>query len=450
MESKLVWKDEYNIGVDILDKEHQRLFKIINKLLVFSDEEKKSQWACQEGIKFFKDHAMNHFDEEEKYMESVNYEGLQTHKRSHQVFREETLPALEKELEQMDYSANSVDHFLGVCAGWLVGHTLTEDRAIVDGSIDRWSGLLPKEEHEAMKKVIIQLIYDMFRLESHVVSDIYGGEKFGKGVYYRLVYGKEQEEEKCEIFLVFEDRLLINTVGKIMGVKTDKLDTMLLNATRYMARQFVGRIMEHLPEMDGYELKEENLLTYEQFKKVFEKEKLQVSLLIDTGGGYFAYSTIAPHLLEKEIAAPIGAENAVAEIEKYLMEKKQEPAKPKILLVDDSLTIRQGMKNLLEETYEVMLANSGVAALRSIILDRPDLVLLDYEMPVCDGKQVLEMIRSEEAFKGIPVIFLTGRTDPDTVRKLTAMRPDGYLAKYLKPGEIKNKIDEFFEKMRNS
>ncbi len=450
MESKLVWKDEYNIGVDILDKEHQRLFKIINKLLVFSDEEKKSQWACQEGIKFFKDHAMNHFDEEEKYMESVNYEGLQTHKRIHQAFREETLPALEKELEQMDYSANSVDHFLGVCAGWLVGHTLTEDRAIVDGSIDRWSGLLPKEEHEAMKKVIIQLIYDMFRLESHVISDIYGGEKFGKGVYYRLIYGKEELEEKCEIFLVFEDRLLINTVGKIMGVKTDKLDTMLLNATRYMARQFVGRIMEHLPEMDGYELKEENLLTYEQFKKVFEKEKLQVSLLIDTGGGYFAYSTIAPHLLEKEIAAPIGAENAVAEIEKYLMEKKQEPAKPKILLVDDSLTIRQGMKNLLEETYEVMLANSGVAALRSIILDRPDLVLLDYEMPVCDGKQVLEMIRSEEAFKGIPVIFLTGRTDPDTVRKLTAMRPDGYLAKYLKPGEIKNKIDEFFEKMRNS
>ncbi len=450
MESKLVWKDEYNIGVDILDKEHQRLFKIINKLLVFSDEEKKSQWACQEGIKFFKDHAMNHFDEEEKYMESVNYEGLQTHKRIHQVFREETLPALEKELEQMDYSANSVDHFLGVCAGWLVGHTLTEDRAIVDGSIDRWSGLLPKEEHEAMKKVIIQLIYDMFRLESHVISDIYGGEKFGKGVYYRLIYGKEELEEKCEIFLVFEDRLLINTVGKIMGVKTDKLDTMLLNATRYMARQFVGRIMEHLPEMDGYELKEENLLTYEQFKKVFEKEKLQVSLLIDTGGGYFAYSTIAPHLLEKEIAAPIGAENAVAEIEKYLMEKKQEPAKPKILLVDDSLTIRQGMKNLLEETYEVMLANSGVAALRSIILDRPDLVLLDYEMPVCDGKQVLEMIRSEEAFKGIPVIFLTGRTDLDTVRKLTAMRPDGYLAKYLKPGEIKNKIDEFFEKMKNS
>ena len=48
MESQLVWKDEYNIGVDIIDREHQRLFRIINKLFAFSDEKNKSQWACQE------------------------------------------------------------------------------------------------------------------------------------------------------------------------------------------------------------------------------------------------------------------------------------------------------------------------------------------------------------------------------------------------------------------
>ena len=43
MESQLVWRDEYNVGVEVLDKEHQRLFKIINKLFAFTDEEKKSQ-----------------------------------------------------------------------------------------------------------------------------------------------------------------------------------------------------------------------------------------------------------------------------------------------------------------------------------------------------------------------------------------------------------------------
>jgi hemerythrin-like metal-binding protein len=445
MESQLVWRDEYNIGVDVLDKEHQRLFKIINKLFAFSDEEKKSQWACQEGIKYFKDHAVKHFAEEEKYMASINYEGLSTHRLLHRGFRKNTLPALEAELEQSKYSAGAVNHFLGVCAGWLIGHTLTEDRAIVGEGASKWLNLLPEEEHEALKKVIIQLVYDMFHLESHVISETYSGEKFGKGVYYRLVYGTQDQEEQCEIFLVFEERLLINTVGKALGVETGRLDTMLISAARYTAQQFVRRIIEHLPDMEGYELKEENLLTYEQFRSVFEKKNLQVSLLIDTGEGYFSYCAIAPHLLKKGVAVPIGAENAVAEIEKYLTQKQEEPVKRKILVVDDSLTIRQGMKNLLEEDYDVAMVDSGVAAIRCIILDRPDLVLLDYEMPVCNGKQVLEMLRSENSFEGLPVIFLTGRTDPETVRNLVSMRPDGYLAKYLKPEEIKKKIDIFFE-----
>ena len=445
MESQLEWKDEYNIGVDVIDKEHQRLFKIINKLFAFSNEEKKSQWACQEGIKYFKDHTVKHFAEEEKYMASINYEGLSTHRFLHRGFRKNTLPALEAELEQSKYSAGSVNHFLGVCAGWLIGHTLTEDRAIVGEGASKWLNLLPEEEHEALKKVIIQLVYDMFHLESHVISETYSGEKFGKGVYYRLVYGTQDQEEQCEIFLVFEERLLINTVGKALGVETGRLDTMLISAVRYTAQQFVRRIIEHLPDMEGYELKEENLLTYEQFRSVFEKKNLQVSLLIDTGEGYFSYCAIAPHLLKKGVAVPIGAENAVAEIEKYLTQKREEPVKRKILVVDDSLTIRQGMKNLLEEDYDVAMVDSGVAAIRCIILDRPDLVLLDYEMPVCNGKQVLEMLRSENSFEGLPVIFLTGRTDPETVRNLVSMRPDGYLAKYLKPEEIKKKIDIFFE-----
>ena len=115
-------------------------------------------------------------------------------------------------------------------------------------------------------------------------------------------------------------------------------------------------------------------------------------------------------------------------------------------MVDDSMTIRQGMKELLCKDYEVAVAASGTSAIRSVALDRPDLVLLDYEMPVCDGKQVLEMMRSEEEYASLPIIFLTGRTDPATVRKLVSLKPDGYLAKYLKMEEIKQKIDAYFEK----
>lgn len=453
MDSQLVWSDEYNIGVDVIDKEHKRLFKIINKLFAFGEEEKKSQWACQEGIKYFKEHAIKHFAEEENFMLSTNYKGYETHRQLHEGFRQKTLPALEQELEHTNYSPGAVNHFLGVCAGWLIGHTLTEDQAIVGGGTSKWTNLLPEEEHEAMKKAILQLLYDMFKLESHVISETYSGEKFGKGVYYRLLYsaGQEdgEEEKECEIILVFEEKLLVNTVGKALGLKTNKLDSMLINATRYTARQFVERIRDHLPNVELTELKEENLLTYEEFRNIFERETLQVSLLFDTGEGYFSYCAIAPHLLQKGVGTAIESENAMDEIEKYLM-KREEPQKPKILIVDDSMTIRQGMKELLCNDYEVALAKSGMSALQSISLDKPDLVLLDYEMPVCDGRQVLQMIRSEEDFAGLPVIFLTGRTDPESVKKVISLKPEGYLSKYLKHDEIKKKIDDFFERKKLS
>ena len=367
-----------------------RLFKIINKLFAFGKEEKKSQWICQEGIKYFKEHAIKHFTDEENYMASIEYKDLETHRHLHKGFREKTLPALEQELEQMEYSSDTVEHFLGVCAGWLIGHTLTEDRAITGTNTNKWVDLLPDEEHNTMKKTIIQLIYDMFQLESHVVSESYGGEKFGKGVYYRLVYATEQEET-WEIFLVFEEKLLINTVGKVLGLQSNKLDSMLINAARYTAQQFVGRIREHLPIANLCEMKEENLLTYEQFRKVFESEKPQFSLLFDTGAGYFSFCVIAPHLLQNGVGTPIKAENAMTEIEEYLKRKKSSEIneKQKILVVDDSLTIREGMRELLENDYEITLAKSGTSAFRSIALNKTDLVLLHYEMPVCDVSHVL-------------------------------------------------------------
>ncbi|MCI8293233.1 MAG: response regulator [Hespellia sp.] len=446
MNNQFVWNDEFNIGVDTIDREHKRLFRIINKMFLFEDEEEeeKSQWACQEGIKYFKEHTVKHFSDEEEYMASIHYEGLETHRRIHTDFRKKTLPALEQELEQSEYSAESIKHFLGVCAGWLIGHTLTEDQTINGKSRSKWRDLLPEKENEAMKEMIVHLLYDMFQLESQVISESYGGEKFGKGVYYRLVYSTKQDE-RWEIILVFEEKLLINTVGKILGLQTDKLDSTLINAARYTARQFVEHTKEYLSNADLDEMKEENLLNYEQFQKIFEGENPQISLLFDTGEGYFVYCVIAPHLLQNGIGVSIRADNAMAEIEKYLQERVVSQKK-KILIVDDSAVIRQGMKELFEEDYDISTAQSGLSAIRTITLDRPDLVLLDYEMPICDGRQVLEMIRSEKEFADIPVIFLTGRVDKESIQKVVALKPEGYLPKYLKPADIKKNVDKYFEK----
>ncbi|MCI8516404.1 MAG: response regulator [Hungatella sp.] len=447
MDNQLIWRDEFNIGIKIIDDEHRKLFTIINRLFSLREEGKRSWRTYQEGIKYFKDHALKHFQDEENYMELIAYEELDIHRRLHRDFRDHTLPALERELAGRDYSSETVDHFLAVCVGWLIGHTLIEDRAIVGGRVSKWVDLMPEEELEAMKKVIITLLKTMFQLKAQVISDSYDGERFGKGVYYRLVYGREQDDKKWEILLAFEDRILVNTVGKIIGAKSDKLDIMLLNAVKYTACQFVRRVMDHYPSIRSYEMVEENLLTYEQFGEIFEKKQPQVSLLFDTEEGYFSYCVIAPHMMEQSVGTPLFVSNEMSEVERYLMEKEKD-IKKKILVVDDSSTIRMGMERLLAQDYDVSEVNSGVSAIRAITLDRPDLILLDYEMPVCDGIHVLEMLHSEQEFSDIPVIFLTARGDPESVKKVLSLKADGYLLKYLQPMEIKRRIDDFFDKIQ--
>lgn len=453
MRDEYVWRDEYNIGIESIDSEHKQLFSIINKLLGMAKSGKDTEWLCNEGIKFFKSHTETHFKHEEAYMASINYDRYNEHKKIHTSFKEQTLPTLEKELERTNFSKTSLDHFLGVCTGWLIGHTLTDDMAINgDTDNERWKKLLTGEEQEDIKKVVAQEVFNIFHVEAHLVSDRYSAEKFGNGIYYRLVYGAPDIEKKLEIILVFEEQMIVSTVGKILGLHTTELDTMLLHATRYSARQLVKNIVDCFPNLSDYRLEEEDFLTYTDFYTIMSKCDHQLGLLFDTGVGYFACCMIAPHLLESGIGTSIMSENAAIEVENFLnkrkekAEQKKKNPRKKILIVDDSATVREAVKLMLSKDYSVSAVDSGVAAIRTIALDTPDLVLLDYEMPVCDGRQTLEMLRSDEVFSNVPVIFLTGRKDPSSMIGVMPLKPSGYILKTSKPTEIKKEIDEFFAK----
>lgn len=103
-----------------------------------------------------------------------------------------------------------------------------------------------------------------------------------------------------------------------------------------------------------------------------------------------------------------------------------------ILVVDDSPVTLRGMKAMLDKDYEVSVATSGEQALKSIKKKRPDLVLLDYEMPGLDGRETLEKIREDEEISDIPVIFLTGVADKEHIAAVLKLGPAGYM---LKPAE---------------
>lgn len=101
----------------------------------------------------------------------------------------------------------------------------------------------------------------------------------------------------------------------------------------------------------------------------------------------------------------------------------------RILLVDDDAVFLWDMREILKEQYQVFVALSVTQAMTLIGKKKPDLCIIDYDMPVCNGKQMLEMLRSEKKFQNIPVIFLTGISDKAHVMEIVALKPEAYLLK---------------------
>lgn len=121
-------------------------------------------------------------------------------------------------------------------------------------------------------------------------------------------------------------------------------------------------------------------------------------------------------------------------------------AKKTVLVVDDNGPTLRTIKGMLEDRYNVMIAPSGMKAMTSMGKRKPDIILLDYEMPVCDGKQTLEMIRADDELSDIPVIFLTGVNNKENIEAVLSLKPAGYL---LKP-PVKDKIIENIDKALGS
>lgn len=153
------------------------------------------------------------------------------------------------------------------------------------------------------------------------------------------------------------------------------------------------------------------------------------------------------HILREVFERPIDVKASAKRIDEFIREHGKH-VKKKILVVDDSGIMLRNIKRWLEDKYQVILANSGAMAIKYLATNRPDLVLLDYEMPVIDGSQVLEMIRTETEFCDIPVIFLTGKNDKESIMKVLELKPEGYLLKSMEPQKIIQEIDNFFEKQK--
>ena len=145
---------------------------------------------------------------------------------------------------------------------------------------------------------------------------------------------------------------------------------------------------------------------------------------------------------------PVNVKDIVDVLDKRVLNpvnKEEEDKKKHILLVDDSGTMLRTIKSWLTPKYKVSMVNSGMNCITFLANYKPDLILLDYEMPICTGPMVMQMIRSEVSTSSIPIIFLTARGDKDSVMEVLKLKPDGYLLKSMRSTEIVAAVDNFFD-----
>lgn len=115
-----------------------------------------------------------------------------------------------------------------------------------------------------------------------------------------------------------------------------------------------------------------------------------------------------------------------------------------ILVVDDSPTIRMGMQMTLERGgYLVRTASNAAEALNQMKAQAPDAVLTDLNMPNMDGVQFIRAIRLVKSMRFVPVLLLTGDTDPGQQVRAKSAGASGWLAKPINGADLLSAMKQF-------
>jgi len=116
--------------------------------------------------------------------------------------------------------------------------------------------------------------------------------------------------------------------------------------------------------------------------------------------------------------------------------------KKKVLIVeDDEFLVQMYATKLETQDYDVLTAGDGKEALKLMKKEKPHLILLDLNLPVMDGFQVLELIKKDAATRDIPVLVLTNYGQKEHIDRCLALGAKDYLIKaHFVPSEVVDKI----------
>jgi CheY-like chemotaxis protein len=124
-----------------------------------------------------------------------------------------------------------------------------------------------------------------------------------------------------------------------------------------------------------------------------------------------------------------------------LFKPKKKTSHARVLIVDDEVDIVSTVQYRLEFCgFEVITAANGKEGIEKAVNEKPDIILLDIRMPVMNGHEVLERLKSCPELKDIPVIMLTAYSDAKDIAKAADLGVAGYVTKPFDFPDLMGKI----------
>ena len=288
--ARFEWKNDYNIGVEIVDKAHKQLCSILNRLidnLQWGDPQSNKR-TCMEAIKYLKDYTIKHFAEEEEYQKSIGFHGYAKHKQMHDNMRDIVIPALEREMESKDYSLASIKHFTGAYAGWFMHHVLIDDQAIVGKVRSKWLYSANADKVSILEDRAKVLIYGMFQMQAELVSHQYDGYEIEEAFYCEALFTDESESVVYRGTLAIEMELLLASLSVIMNKEIKEIDDVIAPLAMTMASSFISDVTKAFAAKHLTTIKT-TVLQRADFYAEFDDVYPDYSLLWRTNCGYFAF-----------------------------------------------------------------------------------------------------------------------------------------------------------------
>ncbi len=236
------------------------------------------------------------------------------------------------------------------------------------------------------------------------------------------------ENNKTVVFILFKYSIVVKGIERRLTEAGFVTEEIIENFQRIMNfSSSADLFVFYLPE-DIIEDRAKN----KELKSIFEQLKAcgkKVIVMGELEHHDFLQRNYPDFSDYKWIERPMDSEKLCNLITEMIAGNASLSDRKKILIVDDDPSYAGMVRLWLKDKFQMSVVTGGMQAITYLLKNTVDLILLDYEMPVVDGPQVLQMLRQEPATANIPVVFLTGVSSKDGVSKVMELKPNGYILK---------------------